>query len=75
VDWLYKAALTAAVVAIVLMTVSRFRRRLGGLLAGLPVITAPAPFWLVHEQGADFAALGLACAAGLPRCMPARVAG
>ncbi len=49
--------------------------RLGGLLAGLPVITAPALFWLVHEQGADFAALGLACAAGLPRCMPARVAG
>jgi hypothetical protein len=39
------------------------------------VITAPALFWLVHEQGADFAALGLACAAGLPRCMPARVAG
>ncbi|MFN9028721.1 MAG: hypothetical protein ACK5XM_00555 [Betaproteobacteria bacterium] len=56
-DWLYKAALTAAVVAIVLMTVSRFSRRLGGLLAGLPVITAPALFWLVHEQGADFAAL------------------
>jgi len=69
------ASVGLTALAIVLMTVSRFSRRLVGLLAGLPVITAPALFWLVHEQGADFAALGLACAAGLPRCMPARVAG
>jgi hypothetical protein len=43
---LYEAALTATVVAIVLKMVCRFSRRLGSLRAGLPVITAPALFWL-----------------------------
>lgn len=59
-DGLYKAASTAIVIAIVLLTASVFSRRLGGRLAGLPVITAPALFWLAHEQGADFAALAAA---------------
>ena len=56
-DWAYKAMLTALAVAAVLMVATLFSRRLSGLLAGLPVITAPALLWLAHERGAEFAAL------------------
>lgn len=55
-DWSYKAVLTATLVAAVMMAARLFGRRLAGLLAGLPVISAPALLWLAHEQGAAFAA-------------------
>jgi hypothetical protein len=55
-DWGYKAMLTAVTVAAVLMVAQLFGRRLAGMLAGLPVITAPALLWLAHERGAAFAA-------------------
>lgn len=55
-DWGYKAVLTAMTVAAVLMVAQLFGRRLAGMLAGLPVITAPALLWLAHERGAEFAA-------------------
>jgi len=67
-DWGYKAVLTAFAVAVVLMTAQLFGRRLAGMLAGMPVISAPALLWLAHDQGVDFAALSAngsiaACAA------------
>ncbi len=55
-DWLYKAMLTAAVVAAVMMAARLAGREAAGWLAGLPVITTPALLWLAHEQGAAFAA-------------------
>ncbi len=55
-DASYKAVLTAAVVAVVLMAARLFGRRLAGAVAGLPVVTAPALLWLAHEQGSEFAA-------------------
>lgn len=55
-DASYKAVLTAAVVAVVLMAARLFGRRFAGALAGLPLVTAPALLWLAHEQGAGFAA-------------------
>ena len=55
-DWGYKAALTASLVAAVMMAMRLFDRRWAGLLAGAPVITAPALLWLAHDQGAAFAA-------------------
>lgn len=67
-DWGYKAVLTALAVAVVLMTAQLFGRRLAGMLAGMPVISAPALLWLAHAQGVEFAALSAngsiaACAA------------
>lgn len=55
-DWGYKAVLTAMTVAAVLMTARLFGRRVAGLVAGLPVITAPSLLWLALEQGAAYAA-------------------
>lgn len=55
-DWGYKAVLTAVTVAAVLMAAQVFGRRLAGLLAGLPIITAPALLWLAQSQGTAFAA-------------------
>ncbi|MCY7315041.1 MAG: hypothetical protein LH480_05315 [Rubrivivax sp.] len=55
-DWAYKAMLTAATVAAVMMATRLFDRRWAGLLAGQPVITAPALLWLAQDQGATFAA-------------------
>lgn len=55
-DWSYKAVLTATLVAAVMMAARLFGRRLAGMLAGLPVISAPALLWLAHEQGEAFAA-------------------
>jgi hypothetical protein len=63
-----KAILTALVVAAVLMTVRIFGRRAAGVLAGLPIITAPAFVWIAMDQGAEFAsrtALGGVAASGL----------
>lgn len=55
-DWGYKAALTTMTVAAVLMTAQIFSRRLAGMVAGLPVISAPALLWIAAEEGAAFAA-------------------
>jgi uncharacterized membrane protein (GlpM family) len=55
-DWGYKAMLTTVTVALVLLVAQTFGRRLAGLIAGLPVITAPALVWLASEHGAAFAA-------------------
>ena len=41
-DWGYKAVLTAITVALVLLVAQALGRRLAGLLAGLPIVTAPA---------------------------------
>ena len=66
-DWGYKAVLTAMTVAAVLMMAQLFGRRLAGLVAGLPVITAPSLLWLALEQGGAYAAhcaIGSAAACG-----------
>lgn len=55
-DWGYKAMLTTVTVALVPLVAQTFGRRLAGMLAGLPVITAPALLWIAAEQGAAFAA-------------------
>lgn len=55
-DWGYKAMLTTVTVALVLVVAQTLGRRLAGMLAGMPVITAPALLWIAAEQGAAFAA-------------------
>lgn len=55
-DWGYKAALTGMTVAAVMMAARLFGQRLAGLLAGLPVMSAPTLLWLAGEQGAVQAA-------------------
>ena len=67
-DWAYKAVLTAAMVALLLIGGRAFGRRVAGALAGLPTVTGPALIWLAMEFGADYvveAATGsvAACAA------------
>lgn len=67
-DWGYKAMLTTVTVALVLLVAQTIGRRLAGMLAGLPVITAPALLWITAEQGAAFAAqsaVGSIAACGL----------
>jgi len=54
-DWAYKAALTAAVVAALLAVAMRWGRSTAGLLAGLPTVTGPALVWLSVDQGVVFA--------------------
>ena len=55
-DWTCKAMLTTATVALLLTVARLFGRRVAGLLAGMPTVTAPALVWLAVEFGADFAA-------------------
>ena len=54
-DWMGKAVLTAAIVAMLLAASMRFGRRGAGLLAGLPTVTGPALWWLAAENGHDYA--------------------
>ena len=54
-DWLFKAALTTAMVLFVMLVARRSGRRWAGVAAALPTITAPTLAWLVHERGVDFA--------------------
>ncbi len=54
-DWLMKAALTAASVLLVMVASQRCNPRVAGLIAALPTITAPTLAWLAQEQGLDFA--------------------
>lgn len=55
-DIWWKAAGTAITVAVVLLMARRTHRRLAGLAAALPTVTAPALLWLALDQGAAFAA-------------------
>jgi hypothetical protein len=54
-DWILKAVLAAATVAIVIAVARRSGGRLAGVAAALPIITAPTLAWLVHERGITFA--------------------
>jgi hypothetical protein len=54
-DWINKALLTAAIVAMLLALSARVGRRGAGVLAGLPTITGPALCWLAAEHGNDYA--------------------
>jgi len=51
-DVAYRAMLTATVVALVLMAARLCGRQLAGLLAGAPLITAPALTWIALDRGA-----------------------
>jgi hypothetical protein len=67
-DWGYKAMLTALAVSTVLMAARIFGRHAAGILAGLPIISAPAFVWIALDQGAEFAsraAVGGIAACGL----------
>lgn len=67
-DWAYKAALTAATVALLLAVAQLFGRRLAGILAGLPTVTGPALVWLALDLGTEFAveaALGSVAASAM----------
>ena len=54
-DWFFKAALTTAMVLLVMWVARRSGCRWAGVAAALPTITAPTLAWLVHERGVDFA--------------------
>ena len=54
-NWEAKAVMTAAAVLVVMGVVRWGGRRLGGLAAALPIITAPTLWWLADEAGVDFA--------------------
>ena len=67
-DWGYKAMLTMVAVALVLLIAQAVGRRAAGILAGLPIITAPALLWVASEHGTVFAArtaVGSIAACGL----------
>ncbi|MEO9068115.1 MAG: hypothetical protein ABI281_08325, partial [Caldimonas sp.] len=60
-DLACKAALTATLVAMILMVARLFGRQVAGLLAGLPIASAPALIWIALERGpaiAELAAVG-----------------
>jgi len=52
---LFKALVAAAMVLIVMTVARRSGRRLAGVAAALPAITAPTLAWLIHERGMGFA--------------------
>ena len=54
-DWIFKAALTAATVFAVVTAARHLGRRAAGVMAALPIITAPTLAWVSHEQGVAFA--------------------
>ena len=55
-NWEYKALLTAMTVAIVLTVSRACGQRIGGLCAGLPVVSALTLIWLALDHGSSFAA-------------------
>lgn len=67
---LARGALTALVIAALLLAAQRFGRSAAGLLAGLPTVTGPALLWLALDRGEAFGAsasvgavaAGIACA-------------
>src|SRR5699024_12258380 len=56
VGLLVKMAMTAAVVIIVTLLVGRLGPRIGGIVAGTPIVLGPAFFFLVREQTDAFVA-------------------
>ncbi len=54
-DWVFRSVLTSAAVLLVLTAAKHFGPRVAGLVAALPLVTAPALVWLAHEQGTAFA--------------------
>ena len=66
-NWEHKALLTAMTVALVLIASRMFGQRIGGLCAGLPVVSALTLAWLNRDLGFSFAAqsaTGIATASG-----------
>ena len=59
-DLFAKAAVSAAVVGLVLALLHRAGPRAGGLAAAMPVTSMPALFWLADERGGLFAAAAAA---------------
>jgi hypothetical protein len=55
-NWEQKALLTAMTVALVLIASRMFGQRIGGLCAGLPVVSALTLAWLNKDLGFSFAA-------------------
>jgi len=51
---LIKLLATAGIVMLVALSVGRLGPRLGGILAGTPVILGPGYFFMLREQSADF---------------------
>ncbi len=67
-DGLCKALLTAAAVLLVMTAARRVGHRLAGVVAALPIITAPTLAWLAHEESVTFAvsaAVGSIAACGM----------
>ncbi|WP_431261661.1 hypothetical protein ACQ859_15280 [Roseateles chitinivorans] len=54
-DELFKGLLTAGMVLLVMAAARRGGRRVAGLVAALPTITAPTLAWLAHDEGMGFA--------------------
>ena len=54
-QWIIKLALTPLLVALATVVARRQGHRVGGLIVGLPVMTAPVALFLALEQGKDFA--------------------
>lgn len=67
-DWFYKALLTAGTVLIVMAVARLGGRRLAGVVAALPTVTAPTLVWLADDEGLAFAvsaAVGSVAACGM----------
>ena len=54
-DWILKAVLTAGTVFFVTAAARYVGQRAAGVVAALPIITAPTLAWVSHEQGVQFA--------------------
>ncbi|ANH67149.1 hypothetical protein [Mitsuaria sp. 7] len=54
-DELFKGLLTAGTVVLVMAAARHGGRRVAGLVAALPTITAPTLAWLAHDEGMAFA--------------------
>jgi hypothetical protein len=54
-DLIFKAALTAATVFVVVAAARCLGQRAAGVMAAFPIITAPTLAWVSHEQGVGFA--------------------
>lgn len=52
----YRAVLSACIVAVVLMAARLFGQKAAGTVAGLPLLSGPALWWMVGAQGPAFAA-------------------
>ncbi len=67
-DWWFKAILTSLSLVIVLTISRKFGQRIGGVVAGLPLITAQTLMWVALEHGTGFAtqtAAGIVAGTGI----------